>query len=1120
MFTKTTWNALSFFIFFSISIPHTIQAQWEWSNPQPSGYWAIDMIFTDANHGFILNDRGVLGTMDGGSSWEIIQELETARDFDIQGDIGFVVGKWRAYKSTDAGNTWIPVTIPGLIELLYVKVLSSDVIYMVGKSNLYKSTDGGDSWDIKSIPSHNIESAFFQTTLIGFAGDYNGTIWKTTDGGDSWAITYETGLGPADVHFIQFINDLVGFASRGHSDLLKTVDGGNTWYPVEAPGDRSNCLFSITDQRLYVGTRYGHIYFSTDQGETWVKRPDNNKYSGNHFYALHFFDEFRGIATGGKGRILYTQDGGFSWDEYSPTYWTILDLQFINSSLGFACTRNEVLRTDNEGDSWSVLFQNTDQDFNVNGIHFVNDQFGFLFGEDGIIQRTTNGGITWTNTSTPNLPRLDELTEMFFLSDQFGIAVDGDVLIKTNNAGQTWTTLFDEEYRAYSFPTAEVGYITGGFGSTKYLKKTINGGVTWTDLTPRQFSVLHFSTPSEGVGYSFEERAILRTEDGGQSWEIVFEIDDYFETFLEFSDGILVLKDNTAREFIKSNDGGKTWTLIPVSYDFGSIYDLHFVNENIGLAVDARGNYLQTSTGGLSWEATILKECFGVEFTSNEKIFLRGKEGTILRSSLSFAPYTLWSYDAHYDSITHRTAILEGLVAANDDTIKNIRFEVVGRTPSYVAAEPSYILPGTSSKVRAVVDGLDPNETYEFRLLIEHQGNIDQTDLKSFTTYPTVEVSLNLIIPQVNTAALYADLLTREGPIVELVWEYGVDNRYDMTQMANIAYVDGPGEVFPVDTLRSLQEGTTYQVRLRMNHEGEVLYTNSRQFRTKRAFELEMYQPLVGDESLTNLAGKVVANTDTIKEIVFEYGPGISFGNLVSGTPDLVASQRNQIIEASVQGLTPDQVYAFRIRGILAGDTIRSPFQLFRPDGQPVLLLQEPDWLSAESIRLNALVADAGNYIYDLKFEYGVADDYGNSLAASRYSAGSFQTLQINSPIINNLSRGKTYYYRLRGTTTSNGWEDLFSESRTFTTLPLNIVNQEVLTSVLMFPNPTTGELRSSRSLEAYRVEVYDVVGRNLATYQNLEYDLNLSHLGQGTYFLRFKTEGEPDQVQRIVVTP
>lgn len=1120
MFTKTIWNALSFFIFCSILIPHTIQAQWEWSNPQPSGYWAIDMIFTDANHGFILNDRGVLGTTDGGTSWEIIQELETARDFDIQGNIGFVVGKWRAYKSTDAGNTWRPVSIPGLIELLYVKVISSDVVYMLSDSNLYKSSDGGDTWDIKSIPSHNIESAFFQTALIGFAGDYDGTIWKTTDGGDSWSITYETGLGPADVHFIQFINELVGFASRGHSDLLKTIDGGNTWYTVEAPGERSNCLFPIGDQRLYIGGRYGQLYFSTDQGETWVKRPNNDYYSGTHLYALHFFDELRGIATGGKGRILSTQDGGFSWDEYSPTYWTILDLQFINSSLGYACTRNEVLRTDDEGDSWTVLFQNTDQDYNIHGIHFVNEQLGFLYGEDRIIQRTTNGGTTWANASTPNLPSLNELTDMFFLSDQVGIAVDRDVLIRTTNAGQTWTTIFDDDYRAYSFPSAEVGYISGGFGSTKFLKKTINGGVSWTDLTPRQFSVLHFTTPLEGVGYSFEERAILRTEDGGQSWEIVFEIDDYFETFLEFSNGILVLKDGTAREFVKSNDRGKTWKLIPVSYDFGSIYDLHFVNENIGLAVDDRGNYLQTSTGGLSWEATNLRQCFGVEFTSNEQIFLRGKEGVILKNNLSFAPYTIWSNDTHYDSITHRSAILEGLVAANDDTIKNIRFEILGRSPAYVTAEPAYILPGTSSEVRALADGLDPDETYEFRLLVEHQGEIDQTDLKSFTTYPAVEVALNPVSPQGNSAILYANLLTRETPIVDLVWEYGVDNRYDKTQTANITYVDGPGELYLIDTLKSLQQETTYQVRLRMNYGGEVLYSNSRQFKTKRAFELEMYQPLVGDADLTNLAGKVVANTDTIKEIVFEYGPAISFSNLVAGNPDLIASPGNQIIEASIQGLVPDQVYAFRVRGIMAGDTIRSSFQLFRPDGQPVLLLQEPEWLSAASVRFNAWVADGGSYIYDLNFEYGIADDYGNSLAASRYSVGGFQTLQINSPIVNNLSRGKTYYYRLRGTTNSSGSENLFSEPRTFTTLPLNIVNQEVLTTVLMFPNPTTGELRSPYSLEAYRVEVYDLVGRNLATYQNLEYDLNLSHLGQGTYFLKFKTKGQLDQVQRIVIIP
>ena len=67
-------------------------------------------------------------------------------------------------------------------------------------------------------------------------------------------------------------------------------------------------------------------------------------------------------------------------------------------------------------------------------------------------------------------------------------------------------------------------------------------------------------------------------------------------------------------------------------------------------------------------------------------------------------------------------------------------------------------------------------------------------------------------------------------------------------------------------------------------------------------------------------------------------------------------------------------------------------------------------------------------------------------------------------------------------------------------------------TTINIYPNPTTGELRiTNYELRIDAIEVYDVYGRNLLKSETLnpksETVINISHLSAGTYFLRITTE-------------
>ena len=61
---------------------------------------------------------------------------------------------------------------------------------------------------------------------------------------------------------------------------------------------------------------------------------------------------------------------------------------------------------------------------------------------------------------------------------------------------------------------------------------------------------------------------------------------------------------------------------------------------------------------------------------------------------------------------------------------------------------------------------------------------------------------------------------------------------------------------------------------------------------------------------------------------------------------------------------------------------------------------------------------------------------------------------------------------------------------------------------LLLFPNPTTGELRMENGeLRIENVEIYDIMGKTLNNYQfsiiNSQLKINVSHLPAGIYFLR-----------------
>ena len=185
------------------------------------------------------------------------------------------------------------------------------------------------------------------------------------------------------------------------------------------------------------------------------------------------------INDGSAAAILKTTSGGLNWSINTiPGTVTINSFSFYDVNTGWAMattsgSTEKLYRTTNSGNNWSEVYSFNQE---IAEIKFVNQQTGWVLGENGTIGRTTNGGTTWQNAAT--LP-----------GNLYGI----------------------------SFPVATTGFVCGTGGK---IYRTTNSGQNWNLLssgTANNLVDIHFSSDLNGLCVG-ESGTRLITSNGGNTW--------------------------------------------------------------------------------------------------------------------------------------------------------------------------------------------------------------------------------------------------------------------------------------------------------------------------------------------------------------------------------------------------------------------------------------------------------------------------------------------------------------------------------------------------------------------------------------------------------------------------
>ncbi len=149
----------------------------------------------------------------------------------------------------------------------------------------------------------------------GWAVGHDAVILKTVDGGASWQQVYQNIDQQAPLLDVIFISRQNGIAIGAYGYYLYTADGGKTWQHKllnEEHDFHLNAISQNSTGDLYIAAEAGHIYRSTDSGESWTSLP--SPYAGSLFDVLSWGSHHVAI-SGLRGNLYVSTDRGESWKQ-------------------------------------------------------------------------------------------------------------------------------------------------------------------------------------------------------------------------------------------------------------------------------------------------------------------------------------------------------------------------------------------------------------------------------------------------------------------------------------------------------------------------------------------------------------------------------------------------------------------------------------------------------------------------------------------------------------------------------------------------------------------------------------------------------------------------------------
>ena len=384
-----------------------------------------------------------------------------------------------------------------------------------------------------------------------------------------------------------------------------------------------------------------------------VNTPHSGWYSGNPTLGPNNLTDLvcggsTCYAAGAFGTLLKSTDGGESWT--GVVTGLTLDLRLVRRAgspdrivVGGGCS----LRRSDDGGATFRRLPFTASDFGcpfvVAAASFPSVDVGYVVLSNSAVLSTADGGQTFTRrTAVPG----GGVGDLLCTSDRTCLAAAGGTVQRTTDGGVTWTQVVQSNLLVNSLEQAD-GTTLYAVGQALQVLKSTDAGATWkpkpvSGVPGGDFGSIRCSDADHCLLALRQGNRIVRTTDGGDSFTSATPpAESAFAVELASADRGLAV--GNAGSAVISDDGGGTWRVIG-----GRLTDaftlVESATDRIAYAGGPSGALARTTDAGQTWANVSPPTSLGVlavAAPTASRVFVLADDGTLQRSDNGGASYRL-----------------------------------------------------------------------------------------------------------------------------------------------------------------------------------------------------------------------------------------------------------------------------------------------------------------------------------------------------------------------------------------------------------------------------------------------------------------------------------------------
>ncbi len=350
------------------------------------------------NWGYYVKERssGVFKSTDGGTTWNTTGLNWNRSDAERYGfkliqsptntNILMAATSNGIWRTTDGGNNWIQELTGEYSDIIFAPNNASRVAAIPYASSVLRiSTNGGADWTNKTIPSSGLGTTRSMLAVTPAATN-NVYIMMGRQGDSTIRGYYRYSWSGDNFTLITNTPNIFGNASNGSGT------GGFPWWAIAVAVSPLNSNIHLAGG--VIGRR------STNGGVDWTAAHPAAMHADLHGYYYH--PSGTAVYCAHDGGISRSSDNGVTWTNITTgmrinQYYRISTTpQNVNAVLGGTQDNGHHVRYSNTSAfKWTL----TCCDGMDNAIDYTNDQIIYMCTQDGGLNRSTNGGDTWSYIS-------------------------------------------------------------------------------------------------------------------------------------------------------------------------------------------------------------------------------------------------------------------------------------------------------------------------------------------------------------------------------------------------------------------------------------------------------------------------------------------------------------------------------------------------------------------------------------------------------------------------------------------------------------------------------------------------------------------------------------------------